>query len=233
MAERMSLRWSMGSAVATCATGGAIGRGLGIAVASAVAMVAVLALLAFVRVSVTHRALARRLRHRSTATEVAGTRLRVGPVGGSVFVAGLVRPEIFCDRMLLDELDDAELRAVTLHERAHQLARDPLRGAAAAVVAPVLTQSAAGQAWLERRAAAREIAADRYALLRGVDRRTIASALSKVPPAGAVHAAGFAPAVELRLRALLGEDLDVAPRCPWPALAFGALVGAGMCLTML
>lgn len=233
MAERTQLRWGTGAAVTSCAAGAVIGTALGMALAATTAVAAAAALLAFVRISIVHGALARRLRDRSMSAEVAGTRLRLGSVGGSVFVAGLARPDIFCDGALLDDLDDAELQAVTLHERAHQLARDPLRNTAVAVIAPLLTRFGGGRAWLERRAAEREIAADRYALAHGVDRRAIASALLKVPPAGAVHAAAFAPAVELRLRALLGDNLTVPGRRPWAAITVGAVVGAAVCLAML
>lgn len=233
MGERTTFRRGFGAAAATCASGTIIGTTFGVAVAATTAIAAAIALLSFVRIARLHGALTRRLRGHSTSAEVAGTRLRLGPVGGSAFVAGLTRPDIFCDRALLDELDDAELLAVTLHERAHQRARDPLRNAAVAVVAPLLSRLDAGRGWLERRAAAREIAADRYAIARGVDRRAIASALLKVPPAGAVHAATFAPAVELRLRALLGDDPDVGRARPWVAVTIGAAVGAAVCLAML
>lgn len=233
MGERTRLRCGIAAAAATCAAGTVIGTTFGAAVAAATAIAAAIALLVFVRISVAHGALTRRLRGQSTSAEVAGTRLRLGPVGGSVFVAGLARPDIFCDHALLDELDDAEIHAVTLHERAHQRARDPLRNAVVAVVAPLLRRFGAGRAWVERRAAAREIAADRYAIACGVDRRAIASALLKVPPAGAVHAAAFAPAVELRLRALLGDHVEVPAGRPWVAVTTGALIGAAVCLAML
>lgn len=235
MAERRPLRWGMATAATTCAAGAAVGTLFGAAVLVGVGSAAALALLVFARVSFAHGWLTRRLRRRSTEVEIVGIQLRVGSVGGSVFVAGLSRPDIFCDAALLEHLEQDELGAVTLHERAHQLARDPLRNAAVAVVAPLLTGFDRGRAWLEQRAAAREIAADRYAMAHGVDRRAIASALLKVPPARGAHAAAFAPAIELRLRALLGDDIALPlprPR-PWLAVTAGAIVGTAACLAML
>jgi beta-lactamase regulating signal transducer with metallopeptidase domain len=233
MAERSKIRWAVAAAAATCAAGAAIGTAFGAVVALAVGFAGLSALLVFTRVSFAHGALTRRLRGRSTEAEVAGTRLRLGTVGGSVFVAGLSRPDIFCDAALLDDLDDDEVSAVTLHERAHQLARDPLRNAVVAAVAPLLLRFLRGRDWLQRRAAAREIAADRYAMANGVDRRAIASALLKVPPAGAAHAAGFGSAVDLRLQALLGDEVDLQGRRSWLAVTVGAIAGAAVCLAML
>jgi beta-lactamase regulating signal transducer with metallopeptidase domain len=238
MPERIHLSWAVGSAVAICAAVAAIGTPVAGAVELLLAALGTVLVAGFVagflRTAAAHSAVARRLRARSAAEQVAGTDLRVGQVGGAAFVAGLVRPDIFCDRSLLDELNEAELQAVTLHERAHQLARDPLRTAAVAPVAPLLRRFERGRAWLERRAANREIAADHYALAHGACRPAIASALLKVPTTGHAHAAGFAPAAELRLRALL-DDQPQAKRRPrlLRAAGAGALVAAVGCLTVL
>lgn len=238
MADRTPLRWAVGSALSICAAVAATDTpvvGVVAPVLAVLGSVLVAGFLAgFLRVSATHSAVARRLRDRSAVEQVAGTELRVGQVGGAAFVAGLLRPDIFCDRNLIDELDEAELQAVTLHERAHQLARDPLRTAAVASVAPLLRRFERGRAWLESRAAEREIAADRYAIAHGVGRPAIASALLKVPTAGLAHAAGFAPAAELRLRALLDDEpqVDRRPRL-LRGITAGVLVGAAGCLLML
>lgn len=233
MADRPRLRSSLVAATVTCGAGVVIGTTIGAVLAVLAGLLAAVGALAFLRVSAAHGRLIRQLRARSTQTEVAGTRLRLGAVGGSVFVAGLSRPTIFCDRRLLHDLDDDEISAVTLHERAHQRARDPLRSAAVAVIAPLLARRDRGRAWLEHRAAAREIAADRYALAHGADRRAIASALLKVPTVGAAHAAAFAPAVELRLQALLGDEPARPRPGPWAAIAVGAVAGTAACLAML
>lgn len=233
MTERAGLRTALAAATAACAAGALVGTGFGAVVLVTVGVAAALATLLFVRIAAAHGWLVHQLRTRSVEGEVAGTPIRRGAVGGSVFVAGLARPTIFCDDTLLDELADEELEAVTLHERAHQRARDPLRAAAVATVAPVLGRFPAGQTWLERRAAHREIAADRYAMANGADRRAIAAALLKVPPVATAHAAAFAPAVELRLRALLGDDVGTGPSRSRPALAIGASIGIAACLAML
>lgn len=232
MISRRHLRAGVAAAAATCASGAFVGTVVGVAVAAIVAVAATAASMTFLRIAVSHCRLTRRLRSRSKETQVAGTRLRLGSVGGSVFVAGLHRPAIFCDGALLGRLDDAELVAVLLHERAHQVARDPLRSAVRGVVAPVLGRSRWGQEWLHRHAAVREIAADRYALAHGADRRAIASALLKIPAAGAAPASAFAPAAELRMRALLGDDVPVGSTRSW-AITMGIVVGSLLCLAML
>lgn len=100
-------------------------------------------------------------------------------------------------------------------------------------IAPVLSRFERGRARLQRHAASREIAADRYALAHGADRRAIASALLKVPPSGAAHACAFAPAVELRLRALLGDEVGLPRPRSWWAITIGAVLGAAACLAVL
>lgn len=233
MPDRAALRTALAAAAAACAAGALVGTPFGAVVLVTMVAAAAAATIVFLRIVTSHGWLARQLRRRSVEGEVAGTTVRRGDVGGSVFVAGLVRPTIFCDDALLDQLADAELQAVTLHERAHQLARDPLRAAAVAAVAPLVGRFRRGQAWLERRAAHREIVADRYALAEGADRRAIARALLKVPAATTAHAVAFAPAVELRLRALLGDEVDTAPWRSRRALTIGAVIGIGACIAML
>ena len=234
MSDRVARCTSVAAGVATCAAGALIGTQVGAVLAVVVFSSAAAVVVLFVRVAALHGWLTRQLRNRSVEGQVAGTAVRRGSVGGSVFVAGLARPAIFCDDRLLDELTSEELRAVALHERAHQVARDPLRNAGLAAVAPLLGRCRRGKAWLERRAAHREIAADRYALANGADRRAIAAALLKVPPAAAAHAASFAPAVELRLRALLGEDVETVAGRSWSrVLSLGVAAGAAACLALV
>lgn len=72
----------------------------------------------------------------------------------------------------------------------------------------------------------------------GADQGAIAAALPKIPAAGAAHVAAFAPAVELRLRALFGEEVETLSQRPWRPVVLGALVlgvasGALPCLAML
>jgi beta-lactamase regulating signal transducer with metallopeptidase domain len=235
MRDQRSLALRLCLAVAlSCAIGGLFAvTGVGPVLAfTAVALAVVV--LSFAFHALRHARLARHLLARSEKGDVAGTGVRLGTFDRAAFVAGITRPQIFCDRTLTQDLTADELRAVTLHERAHQRSRDPLRLALLAVAAPLIRRLPEGQDGLVRLAADREIAADRFALDHGATPSAIASAVLKVAPAGPVHAAAFSPAVELRMRALLGEE--VSPRASlrrfgW--LPAGALVGGALCMAAL
>lgn len=179
-----------------------------------------------------HAHFSRRMRSCTVPTPVAGFTVRLGAPRRSAFVAGLVRPEIYCDRVLLDELDPGELRAVLLHEQAHQRARDPLRMLATDALLRFITWSHRGNTWRERILARREIAADRYALSAGATRPAILSALMKVAPVSVGEAAAFSPATEMRLQALLDHELPPAgPR--WRSVAAGLALGLTGCLAIV
>ncbi len=180
-----------------------------------------------------HERIAGALRRNSTVAVVAGTEVRLTPVDNTAFVTGLWRPHIYCSHDLVDRLTGDELRAVTLHERAHQRSRDPLRLVLLASVAPVAALHRRGRAWLERTAAAREIAADRYALEHGATRTALASALLKVEPLPAVGLPGFSSATQLRIRALLAPTStgEVRAAC-WPGVALGIAAAVWSCLWM-
>lgn len=170
------------------------------------------------------------LRHVCRTTVVMGHDARVGPLQGRVFVAGIAHPEIYCDAELLTTLDSGELHAVVLHERAHQLARDPMRLSILAVMAPALRRVPSGWQLLQRLQADREIAADRYALERGASRTALASAMLKVQPV--THGlAGFRSATELRIQALLGDGPEGSSDLRWHL--FGFLVGLMTCLAVV
>lgn len=183
---------------------------------------------AVVRESLRQRRLARGLLAVTRPGQLHGIRVRLGPLHGAAFVAGLVRPRIFCDDRLLAALAPDELRAVALHERAHQRARDPLRMLLLSAIAPWVRRLPPGPAWLERRAADREIAADRAALTRGASRAAIASALSKVGPLHPAGAPGFARAIDLRLAALL--DGAYPTRHRWSSTLAGLALAGSLCL---
>lgn len=170
------------------------------------------------------------LRRRSAPTAVAGHSVHLGAFQGQVFVAGLLRPTIFCDRGLPARLGANELRAVLLHERGHQQARDPLRLAVLGVIAPALARCAGGLSVLNRLQASREIAADRYALARGVARQDLAAALLMIgaAPAGTI---GFGSATDLRLEALLHGERSVRRPVRW--YAAGAGLGSLLCIAVI
>lgn len=224
---------ALAAATITCGVGLVAGTPMARASLVAVAVIATAAAAAFVAGAVRHARITRRLRTDSTRGQLADVRLRVGSLDRSAFVAGLSRPEIFCDCDLLEDLTADELRAVVLHERAHQLARDPLRMVATATIAPVACRFDAGRNWLSRLAARREIAADAFALESGASRAAIASALLKVGPVGPAHAPAFTPAVDARLQALLGDEPPARRPARWSAVVGGAALGAIACLVML
>lgn len=188
--------------------------------------------IAFVHRVREHGHFSRRMRACTVPVRVDGLTLRLGAPGRSAFVAGLWRPEIYCDRALLDELDDGELQAVLLHEHAHQRARDPLRMLVSDLVLRLVGWTRRGQLWRERALARREIAADRYALSEGATRAAIASALMKVAPAATGAAAAFAPATEMRLRALLDDQAPAGPPRR-RRVAAGLAIGLPSCLALV
>ena len=131
----------------------------------------------------------------------------------AALVAGLRHPQIFCSSELASILGPDELRAVMLHEQYHQLDRAPARLVVLEAMAPVLNLFDAGAAWLTRRMASLEIAADDHARRQGSTPKALASALLKLAP----HQQGnpgisFTSVTELRLRALLDEQ--PAPAAP-------------------
>lgn len=218
-----------------CAVGIVVGHhvpGIGAALAVVAAVLVIVVTAAVLR----HRALVRGLQRRSTPTQLSGILVRAGTLGDAAFVAGLGRPTIYCDVRLPQQLDEAELRAVLLHERAHQRALDPARLLVLGLAAPLARRFAWGRQWLAVALARREIAADRYAMANGARRRELASALLKLPPLTRAHVAGFTPAVDLRLRALLGDTEEVrSPLWLRTTATFigGGLVGALLCTWLI
>lgn len=232
-------RWawvSFGSGLALfCVVGLATGHHLSVA-GLLVALLAAGALVAFALRVVRHRRFVAALRVRSEPTTFAGLLVRAGDLGDAAFVAGLGRPTIFCDRRLPEQLTPAQLRAVLLHERAHQHALDPVRLLLVGLIAPVLRRVPLGRRWLAVTLARREIAADQQAIANGAAPSDLAAALLVLPPLANSDVVGFTPAGELRLRALLGDLDDVeAPSSVRRAamLIAGALVGAGVCAWFL
>lgn len=174
-----------------------------------------------------------------------GRRARPGTLGGqtvmlvdglrSPLVAGLFAPRIYCPPDLADRLDADEQQAVVLHEQHHVRDGALMRLVALSTIAPLLTLSLAGRAWLERQRARVEIAADFDALARGATRPVIASALLKLWGAPApMLGLGFATAADLRIRALLGEPTGLEPdRGGLPRQAAAAVLGAACLVAFL
>ena len=180
-----------------------------------------------------HERLVSWFRRRSHHVRTDGTSIRVGRFAGTAFVGGLHRPEIFIDADTLQGLSDDERRAVLLHERHHQLRRDPLRVTLEALVRPVARTFPAGRRWLVTREADREIRADAYALRHGATASSLASALLKVGGAPDPLVPGFGSVIDLRVDALVGGSAWTPPRPYGHAAAAGFVLGLVTCLTAL
>lgn len=183
-----------------------------------------------------HAHAARHLRRHSHPTKLAGVSARVGTFAQGAFVAGILRPTIYCDRELAARLPEEQIRAVMLHELAHQQARDPLRLVLLDVAGPILRPFRTGRSWLTWVTAQHEIRADHHALDHGVSRTHIAAALLATGNIPQPHVAGFTSAIDLRLKALLGEpaEPDVDPRIFAAAILLTAAgVGTALCAWLL
>lgn len=235
MRDRFGLLSLLFGAVAVCVFGVFAShhmRTIGIALAT----MSIVAVTATAVLALRHRRMVLALRMRSAPARLAGVDVRSGDVGDAAFVAGLSRPTIFCDRGLPEQLSAGELEAVLWHERAHQRAWDPFRLLLVELVAPMARWMPFGNQWLAWSFARREIVADRYAMDHGASRSDLASALLALPPLAHEHVAGFASAVDLRLRALLGEDVEpIVPLAVRRAsvMLSGAAMGAAMCVWSL
>ncbi len=172
-----------------------------------------------------HARLARALEFGSVPGTHAGVLVRWRRFRSGAVVAGVRRPSIYCDPDLRCSLSTEELRAVVLHERCHQLRRDPVRLLVLAALEPFLRLVRPGRVWLEWRRARLEIDADRFALRHGVRRADLARAILRLgAKEPALNSAGFASAVELRLKALVGDIHDSSTNGRrWPAATIAAV----------
>jgi beta-lactamase regulating signal transducer with metallopeptidase domain len=179
-----------------------------------------------------HADLNRKLLHRARLTTVQGIEVEELTGIEGAFVAGLVRPRIFCGQRLQLHLAPHEVKAVLLHERYHQLDRAPAKLIMLDSISPFLVATRGGRGWLARQTAALEIAADRHALAHGASRSALARAILKLQPIHAGSAGiGFATAADLRLQALLGETREDPSRSVVWLVA--AVVAAAVCLTLV
>jgi Zn-dependent protease with chaperone function len=181
-----------------------------------------------------HHRLSRRLLRLSRPTTVGRTAVRELSGIEGAFVAGIVRPQIFCSSRLHASLSAAELRGVLLHEQYHQLDRAPAKLVVLDAVAPLLRRFRGGRAWLVQRRTAFEVAADRYALRQGASRAALARALLQLRPQdGMAMGIGFASASELRLRALLDPASAPAPGTTWRWVVQLTVAAALLCVLVL
>ncbi|MCC7536283.1 MAG: M48 family metalloprotease [Deltaproteobacteria bacterium] len=151
-------------------------------------------------------------------------------------VAGLLAPEVFISRALLDRASPGSLRVVLAHERAHALRRDPLLRWAAAI-GLAFHLPGVGRALASMLACAQEAAADRDAAVAVGERAPVAHAILELARmrlrvvSGATDWAAFEGAdVEARVLELL-EDRPRANVPRWlvalVALGAGAALGLG------
>lgn len=210
---RRSLRVGAGTfaAIAACMLAPASGMGGAGHPVLLTGLAAVIVLLvAISREAWRHHRLAASLARLAYPATIEGHSIALVPGLGAALVAGLRHPRIFCADDLPRRLDAEELRAVILHERHHQREGGPARLVLIGALAPVLGRFESGRAWLERERARIEIAADVYALNSGASRSALASALVKLASSPTMRVApGFASAVDLRVRALLGEATGI------------------------
>ncbi|MCI0344900.1 MAG: hypothetical protein L0221_05565 [Chloroflexi bacterium] len=182
--------------------------------------------------AVLHHRLTKRLRQEARPAVLGDHAVGLVPGVGAALVAGLRRPRTYCSADIATRLGAEELRAVLLHERHHELVHAPARLVVLSALAPFISRLDAGSAWLQRRRAEIEIAADRHAIAAGAARATLARAIVKLNEAApTLTVAGFASAGDLRLRALLGDESgpeDSKTRSIWPAIG-AAVVVAVLC----
>jgi beta-lactamase regulating signal transducer with metallopeptidase domain len=154
---------------------------------------------------VDHGRFVRSLRRLAREGELGG--VPVNYVDGvAPFVAGIVRPRLYCHPELVRTLTARQQRAVALHERHHIQRRDPLRLQLSSALRPLARLLPALHAHLDAHEVRYEIAADRFALRHGVTRADVAGALLAMLENDRLHLApGFVSAAEARLRALTGD----------------------------
>lgn len=179
-----------------------------------------------------HRRLTRSLAARATPGSLGGEAVNhvsgVGPM-----VAGLLRPQVYCDATITTHLGPDEQRAVLLHERCHQQRRDPVRLLLLRALQTVFGWVPGVPGRIDDARARLEIRADRYALRNGATRPQIAAALLRLGGLTPHGAAAFGTVTEQRLQALLD---DRSPTRSWRvpvSLAAAGVIAASACLPLL
>lgn len=130
------------------------------------------------------------------------------------FCYGLLRPRICVTTGLLSLLDDAELRALLLHERHHLRQHDPLRILVSEVLAHALSPLPIANLLARRHRVAQEVAADQAAIAGSNSEVPLSSALLKLLTTRRDHlhipaAVGAFSATEERIaRLVYGESVS-------------------------
>jgi len=176
---------------------------------------------------------------------------RVGAIAASVDIAGRIdvvrdvrpfsfcywfrRPRICLSTGLIKRLDDAELRAVLLHERYHLRQRDPLRLVIARYFAAGLYVVPVVEELVEYYTVQKEVAADQAAVRAMGGVRELASALFKVLPdaddvdLGLLVPVGSLSVTEARIDQLVdGRAVPLALSRASVLLSGGALAAAAV-----
>ena len=176
---------------------------------------------------------------------------RVGDIAASVDLVGRIdvvrdprpfsfcywfrRPRICLSTGLIKRLDDAELRAVLVHERYHLRQRDPLRLVIARYFAAGLYVVPVVEELVEYYTVQKEVAADQAAVRAMGGVRELASALFKVLPdaddvdLGLLVPVGSLSVTEARIEQLVeGHPVPLALSRASVALSGGALAAAAV-----
>jgi len=147
------------------------------------------------------------------------------------YTAGLLRPRIWLSTGSCERLDHDGLAAVLWHERAHLLARDPLRVLIARVLAALLFVVPWVGALVQRYEVAKELDADREALRRLGSADALAGALYTLgdrSPESTSLAIGAWSLSSLRIDQLYGARADEL----LPGLSRGVVLRSLLALTL-
>ena len=195
-----------------------------------------LATLSLIRTLLSRRVtVSRRLATLAASLGLAGRVDVVRDVRPFSFCYWFRRPRICLSTGLIHRLDDAELRAVLLHERYHLKQRDPLRLVIARYFAAGLYVVPVVEELVEYYTVQKEVAADQAAVRGTGDVRALASALLKALPEaddlelGLLVPVGSLSVTEARIDQLVdGRGAPLALSGASIALSSGALAGAAI-----
>jgi beta-lactamase regulating signal transducer with metallopeptidase domain len=195
-----------------------------------------LATLSLIRTLLSRRVtVSRRVGDLAASLELAGRIDIVRDVRPFSFCYWFRRPRICLSTGLIRRLDDAELRAVLLHERYHLRQRDPLRLVIARYFAAGLYVVPVVEELVEYYTLQKEVAADQAAVRAMGGVRELASALFKVLPdaddvdLGLLVPVGSLSVTEARIEQLVdGQAVPLVLSRASVALSGGALAAAAV-----